>query len=411
MIRNIEDVLTSALERKPKRLSFDSTYNHKNIKDWLQSILPRWNIVFPNVEKDSSLTETQADFSTELEGPCALSEWPTVGDCRNGVKKYLEDQNYNDPDDLIDGACEPLAFYLSNYIRNEKHKNSNMVIDTHHLFRLQREAKHILDRLPPDISAPRIFAKYLRQEVLSPNYWEDVRAINLNKVSFKDYLFGHDLAKTNVLKVIESHPSTLVKCIPLYVLCYLFDTDELTNIQLKNTSEETAQYSLHVIGLVIDSASRTVIVADPNGALEVGSNMEFLSMPLTKLEIKATTCVSRYDREVQKKANEQVQEKANQSVQEMKLEDMNGRGNEQVQAQAQVKEMKAKRIRDIEAMKLEEANSRWNELSQAKAQVKEMKAKRLRDIEAKMLRIRDITGEGEEDQNANAQKARIDEAY
>jgi hypothetical protein len=197
----------------------------------------------------------------------------------------------------------------------------------------------------------------------------------------------------------------------LYVLCYLFDTDELTNIQLKNTSEETAQYSLHVVGLVIDSAARTVIVADPNGALQVGSNMEFLSMPLTKLEIKATTCVSRYDREVQKKANEQVQEKANQSVQEMKLEDMNGRGNEQVQAQAQVKEMKAKRIRDIEAMKLEEANSRWNELSQAKAQVKEMKAKRLRDIEAKMLRIRDITGEGEEDQNANAQKARIDEAY
>ena len=54
----------------------------------------------------------------------------------------------------------------------------------------------------------------------------------------------------------------------------------------------------------------------------------------------------------------------------------------------------------IEAMKLEEANARWNE----SAQVKEMKAKRIRDIEAKMLRQRDITGEGEEDQNGKAKK-------
>ena len=161
----LEGILKSAMDRKPQRLSFDSTYNHKNIKDWLQSILPGWNIVFPNVE----------NVSTELEGPCALSEWPTEGDCRNGVKKYLEDQNYKDPDDLIDGACEPLAFYLSKYIRNEKLENFNMVIDTHHLFRFQREAKQILDMLPPDISAPRIFANYLRQGVLSPKFWEDVR--------------------------------------------------------------------------------------------------------------------------------------------------------------------------------------------------------------------------------------------
>jgi len=76
---------------------------------------------------------------------------------------------------------------------------------------------------------------------------------------------------------------------------------------------------------------------------------------------------------------------------------------------AQVKEIK--RIRDIEAMKLEEANAGWNASAQAKAQAKEMKAKRIRDIEAKMLRQRDSTGEGEEDQNGKAKKARrIDEA-
>jgi hypothetical protein len=54
-----------------------------------------------------------------------------------------------------------------------------------------------------------------------------------------------------------------------------------------------------------------------------------------------------------------------------------------------------------------------NACSQAKAQAKEMKEKRIRDIEAKKLEeanaMRNITGEGEDDQNTNAKKARIDE--
>ena len=84
----------------------------------------------------------------------------------------------------------------------------------------------------------------------------------------------------------------------MYVLCYLFDTNELTNAELKNIKEESAQYSLHAIGLVINSLYKTVIIADPNGALIGGSNMEFLRMPLTKLQSKptTTTTLSCFDR-------------------------------------------------------------------------------------------------------------------
>ena len=59
------------------------------------------------------------------------------------------------------------------------------------------------------------------------------------------------------------------KIFPLYMLCYLFDNNELTNAELKNIKEELAQYSLHVVGLVINSLNKTVIIADPNGALLV----------------------------------------------------------------------------------------------------------------------------------------------
>jgi hypothetical protein len=83
------------------------------------------------------------------------------------------------------------------------------------------------------------------------------------------------------------------------MLCYLFDNNELTNAELKNIKEESAQYSLHVVvGLAINNLNKTVVIvaADPNGALIGGSNMEFLTMPLTKLQIKPTTTLSCYDR-------------------------------------------------------------------------------------------------------------------
>jgi hypothetical protein len=82
----------------------------------------------------------------------------------------------------------------------------------------------------------------------------------------------------------------------MYILCYLFDNDELSVEVLKNATEETAQYSLHTVGLVMHRDSRRLFVADPNGALIGGSNMEFLAMPLKKLNHKPTTKVSAYDR-------------------------------------------------------------------------------------------------------------------
>ena len=51
------------------------------------------------------------------------------------------------------------------------------------------------------------------------------------------------------------------------MLCYLFDNNELTNAELKNIKEESAQYSLHVVGLVINSLNKTVIIAGNSKAV------------------------------------------------------------------------------------------------------------------------------------------------
>ena len=47
MQRALDQFFKDAVNRKPKRLSFDTTYSHTNIYDWLQTILTDWTIIIP----------------------------------------------------------------------------------------------------------------------------------------------------------------------------------------------------------------------------------------------------------------------------------------------------------------------------------------------------------------------------
>jgi len=276
-MNSLEKVLTDALARKPCRLSFETTYDHKNMFYWLKTFLPDWTIVIP----DSSCSAF------------ALSDWPT-GITRNCVKEWLQEMNHQTPDDLIDGACDPLAYYLSSSISeillSSKIELNTIAQQNEFISSVYNRVKHTLAQLEPRVAAKLIFGEYIKQERQSPQFWPDI-----SDVYFNHFLLGHHSARSRIQQIVASGDST--KIIPLYVLCYLFDANELTNSVLKNVKEETAQYSLHAVGLVINYSNKTIIVADPNGGLKEGSNIEFLSMPLTKLENEPTTSVSRYDRD------------------------------------------------------------------------------------------------------------------
>ena len=98
--------------------------------------------------------------------------------------------------------------------------------------------------------------------------------------------------KTKVISALQTVSSSFY--MPLYVLNYLYDTEELTNAELLASKEESAQYSLHAVGLVFDQSNRRIIVADPNGALVPGSNMEFVQISLTSRSTSSTS-VSQID--------------------------------------------------------------------------------------------------------------------
>jgi len=82
---------------------------------------------------------------------------------------------------------------------------------------------------------------------------------------------------------------------PLYVLNYIWHEKELSAAVLRNYQDEAAQYSCHVVGLVMDASRRALCIADPNGGLATPGNLEFLTVPPTSRTAKPSTRWSQYD--------------------------------------------------------------------------------------------------------------------
>jgi hypothetical protein len=276
LMNQIETLLKAALDRKAKRLTYQTTYSHDNLYAWLKGILPTWEIFIPEHEKGS----TRQSFP-------ALSDWPTIN-IRDTVTHWVEEHNAENIEDFLDGLCEPLAFYLSNKIKQD------IELRNFHSIKISYQSiKSELDSLEAVDAAQFVLGRYINQVQDSPLFWgEGIVG------SYKHYLFGHNLAKASIL---EAAKNPAVNIMPLYVLNYIFDGDELSNNELKNTVEETAQYSLHVVGLVFDTHRSRLFIADPNGTLIPGSNMEFLSMPLEKRKAPASTKLSCFDLDSKKR--------------------------------------------------------------------------------------------------------------
>jgi hypothetical protein len=137
MQRALDQLFKDAVNRKPKRLSFDTTYSHGNIYDWLKTILTDWTIIIPG-------------------NSCSEYALSNRGFTRNGVKQWLEEKNHQKTDDLIDGACEPLAYYLSLSI-SQLYLSSIIELsedqESRSLTSIYEQVKNGLDQLEPRLAA------------------------------------------------------------------------------------------------------------------------------------------------------------------------------------------------------------------------------------------------------------------
>ena len=271
MDSTLEKLLDDALGRKRKQCSHQTVYSHDIIKLWLKSAIEEvnvaWEVVIPV-------------FKSKQENRKALSLWPNKK-AFNAVQQWLLRHNCKDPNDFVDGACEPLALYLSTSILSSIVDGS--FLDVMHSNEI---AKTTLKEMKPEEAAKTVFEKFINN-TSTFMIWDPT-----NQGAYGDYLFGNEVMKAKVISALQTASSNFY--MPLYVLSYLYDTEELTHAELLASKEESAQYSLHAVGLVFDQTNKRIIVADPNGALVPGSNMEFVQIPLTSRST-STTSVSQFD--------------------------------------------------------------------------------------------------------------------
>jgi len=270
----LNELLVDALSRKRQKCCHKTVYSHDIIKQWLESAIHssaiHWDVIIPT-------------FKSKNDNRRALSSWPNKRTSK-AVQQWLKSNNCSDPKDLIDGACEPLALYLSvsiiNSIKDETFKD---VMSSNNI------AKKNLEKMTPSVAAKTIFENFLHADTTTPLLWGP----NIQG-AYGDYLFGNDEMKEKVNTEILQSTASSISCMPMYVLNYLYDTEELTPADLLASTEESAQYSLHAVGLVFDGIHKRIIVADPNGALIPGSNMEFVHIPLLRRS-SASTNISSFD--------------------------------------------------------------------------------------------------------------------
>ena len=271
MDSTLEKLLDDALGRKRKQCSHQTVYSHDIIKLWLKSAIEEvnvaWEVVIPV-------------FKSKQENRKALSLWPNKK-ALNAVQQWLLRHNCEDPKDFVDGACEPLALYLSTSILSSIVDGS--FLDVMHSNEI---AKTTLKEMKPEEAAKTVFEKFINN-TSTFMIWDPT-----NQGAYGDYLFGNEVMKAKVTSALQTASSNFY--MPLYVLSYLYDIEELTHAELLASKEESAQYSLHAVGLVFDQSNKRIIVADPNGALVPGSNMEFVQIPLTSRST-CSTSVAQWD--------------------------------------------------------------------------------------------------------------------
>ena len=243
------------------------------------------------------------DTEGDLRFDALSAQWPPAAQV-DAALKWLEFHGCPNSKDLLDGHCEPLACYASSVACEQ-------LRGLHTASKLDRVAATLVPTSVHGIAIERLKESglpesmdavfgFLRRHRWTKNVPPAGPPWNCPSSSqFKDFLFGTCEARSRIkAAAAAAQADGVIRSIPLYVLAYIFDNDELTDSELNmDHAPETAQYSCHVVGLVFEPFTRTVLIVDPNGDLLPGGNIEFVSMP-PKHEPRrwtGTTRISCYD--------------------------------------------------------------------------------------------------------------------
>jgi hypothetical protein len=274
----VMDLARNALSKKKEPCTVKTCNSYNDIVQLLNELGEDWKVYVPS----------------ELHGSASISAaWPGQ-EHNDAVLARLETLGCPNPAYALAGLCVPLAKALGKQIAHMVLNRKQMVDQAERPdpdpFTTMANDAHagVLKRLVamgPEAAVELLFAQQKSRN------WAESSEVNA------DLVFGLP-ATTHRLKQAFAQPK--LHSVVIYVVNYLFDQDELTPAQMAvmQPFEETAQHSIHALELVFDPDSKSIVFADPNGALIPGSNMEFVCVPAEKRDSPASTrhgCVSRWE--------------------------------------------------------------------------------------------------------------------
>ena len=316
------DLLAAACDRVRRRCVHQTEHSHANLTNWLKAALPAaWRVISPD-DCPGCMERAPSQFPTD----------EAAGAARH-LAAYLHTTEA-DAADILCGHCETCAVTFSETLirlmEAEPVPAVSMEAITNHLDAAYTSLHASLVAASPTAQAERLFAVERRARGIAPGaalaevlpvaasarqsaaMWApllsddaaaSVQPVNpTGRASLLDaWTAGLPPTAAHVTAAATRAQDTAsVLARPLYVINYLWDGDELTVAELTAAdAAETAQYSVHVVGLVFDGRRNVLYVADANGSLLPGGNTEFLTLPFTPLPAgaKPTTAVSRWDRD------------------------------------------------------------------------------------------------------------------
>ena len=288
------------------RCTVETEFSNNNLVQYIEEAVPGWKVVAPpqSVIAPSQFPKMDSAYrrKSALTSLCRFSKWP-MSTCK----------------DLISGHCETCGYIVTEAVIKAVRNGDSPVMDVAYS-KLAKELqntsikKSIEIMFGPQVRGSqspmsRLFSMWLPLFNQAENLMKELLVDNSDAKFLKALtagLPGVPQLLNQIATVCSgaTDSSSLLAAplaaVPLYVMNYIWDGDALDEKQLLETCHETALYSIHVVGLVFNSKSKTVYIADPNGPLIKGGSMEFLSIPIKKVPdgVDPSVNYSRFDREV-----------------------------------------------------------------------------------------------------------------
>ena len=301
-------MMQNALARLRMRCTVQTEYDIENLRTYVTGLLPPgWCILFPAIEAGITHLPSKRGFTRnkkELELAAFLGVTaPVAGDRLDGHCETCAVLMASTVEQALLSDCLPNMTESCLSTLRDNLTKASFKVQMETIFAAERQVLLIVgENDSTDHERVATAFKAHSADDRTRLFWPATNEISSIAVRTSNWCAGGPDTQKGFASAAKSacEAKSLIR-LPLYVLCYIFDGDELSDKDLESTDIETAQYSVHVLGLVLDGRTNTCYACDPNGYFKPGSGLEYLHLPLQERSDPATTFLSQHDIEHQQK--------------------------------------------------------------------------------------------------------------